>query len=391
VYTKVSGIKNHRLYPEFAKIKERLKSNQFICWLAGGAVRDMLLGTELSDFDIVCDASTETLKILFPEAVLVGEAFGVLKIPVGGGETIDLATFREEADYKDGRRPSMVRSSTPVQDALRRDFTVNSFFWDDENQKVWDFEGGLSDLELKILRCVGDAGTRFEEDYLRIVRLMRFSLQLGFSIESKTLQAAREGLSRVEKVSGERIWAELKKIETHGAWLNASRSEFFKEVVSFIFKDNQIKPGVLSKLNPGASLLIAIYLLNPSQDYSDLLKSRLKISKRELEKYRNIRFLAEELVKLQLEEMIFELEQSEERFSDFREMVLAGVIEEKLLANVEKLRAEHPAVLVSGSEMKDLVPPRQISEEIRKIRVGQLGKIFKTKVDALDYLKKKYA
>jgi tRNA nucleotidyltransferase/poly(A) polymerase len=391
VHSRVSAIKNHRLYPEFLKIRKRLKSHQFVCWLAGGAVRDLLLDKELSDFDLVSDASTEVLKALFPEAVLVGEAFGVLKIPVPSGDTIDLATFREEADYKDRRRPSMVRSSTPVQDSLRRDFTVNSFFWDDEAETVRDYEGGLGDLELKILRCVGDAKTRFDEDFLRIVRLMRFSLQLNFSIAPETLEAARNGLANVEKVSGERIWAELKKLEVHEAWPRGAASDFFYEVMAFILKDEQIKPSNLSAVKSKISTPLALYLLNPAHDYSPILKTRMKVSGRELERYRNIRFLAGELSQLPVEELTFELERSEELFSVFREMILAGIFQENLLERVEQLRAEHPAVLVSGSEMKDLVPPRQISEEIRKIRVGQLGKIFRTKVDALDYLKKKYA
>ena len=104
------ALKNHRLYPEFVKVRERLHAHQFVCWIAGGAVRDFLIGREVSDFDLVTDASTEVLIELFPDAVMVGIAFGVLKIPVGDGDFFDLATFREESDYLDGRRPSQVKA-----------------------------------------------------------------------------------------------------------------------------------------------------------------------------------------------------------------------------------------------------------------------------------------
>jgi tRNA nucleotidyltransferase/poly(A) polymerase len=390
VYNRASEVKNHRLYPELLKISDRLLRHQFVCWVAGGAVRDLLLGTELSDFDLVTDASTEVLKSLFPEAVLVGEAFGVLKIPLASGDTLDLATFREEADYKDGRRPSQVRSSTPVQDSLRRDFTINSLFWDVQSETVRDYQGGVFDLQQKCLRCVGDPRVRFSEDYLRIVRLMRFALQLGFNIEPETLAAGKEGLDNIDKVSGERIWAELKKIETHQAWNKAGSDSFFNDVMAFVFKDQEVKSRNFS-LKPDLSLPMALYFLNPQKDYSEILRSRLKVSKKELEKYRNIRFLAGEALQWPVEELTFEVEKSEDLNEVFKESVSAGIFSSELLKKVETLRGENPASLVSGAEMKDLVPSHLISEEIRKIRVGQLGKIFRTKVDALDYLKKKYA
>jgi len=353
-------------------------------------VRDLLLGTELSDFDLVTDASTEVLKNLFPEAVLVGEAFGVLKIPLASGDTLDLATFREEADYKDGRRPSQVRASTPVQDSLRRDFTINSLFWDVQSETVRDYQGGVFDLQQKRLRCVGDPRVRFSEDYLRIVRLMRFALQLGFNIEDETLAAAKEGLDNIDKVSGERIWAELKKIESHQAWGKAGAVSFFNDVMAFVFKDQEVKVKHFS-FKSELSLPMALYFLNPQRDFSETLRTRLKVSKKELEKYRNIRFLATEGLQWPLEELTFEIEKSEDLNEVFKESVSAGIFSTELLKKVESIRAENPASLVSGAEMKDLVPSHLISEEIRKIRVGQLGKIFRTKVDALDYLKKKYA
>jgi tRNA nucleotidyltransferase/poly(A) polymerase len=393
VYNNASSLKNHRLYPEFKKVARRLAEHQFVCWIAGGAVRDLILGAEVSDFDLVTDASTEVLKHLFPEAVLVGEAFGVLKIPIGPDlkEFLDLSTFREESEYQDGRRPSQVKASTPVQDSLRRDFTVNAIYWDDVSEVVWDYQGGLFDLKQKKLKCVGDAKIRFSEDYLRIVRLMRFSLQLGFVIEPTTLNAARDELRNIQKVSGERIWAEFRKIEKAQAWSKAWSSQFFKEIFSLVLDDSTLLESSKLKIQSSMKLEMVLFLVNPRRDYSPILKSRFRVSNKEVDCYRNIRFLNENVLKLSLEELAFELEKSETLFFQFREMISAALFESVLLTKVDALLNENPETLVTASEIKDLIPARQISSEIRLIRVGQLGKIYRSRDDVFEYLKKKYA
>ena len=223
-----SLFKNHPLYSDFIQVKSRLARHQFICWVAGGAVRDLYLGRKVDDFDLVTDASTETLKQIFPEAILVGESFGVIKIPVSNAELFDLATFRQESDYVDGRRPSAVSASTAIEDAKRRDFTINALFWDDENQQLIDLVGGVADLNHRQLRTVGDAYVRFEEDHLRIIRLIRFAAQLNFAIEPSTEQAAQAFISKIQKVSGERIWTELKKIAHARNWQVVLNSELFQ-------------------------------------------------------------------------------------------------------------------------------------------------------------------
>lgn len=390
MYNRASAFKNHRLYPEFKKVSDRLRAHQFVCWVAGGAVRDLLLQREVSDLDLVTDASTEVLKALFPEAVLVGEAFGVLKIPVQGGEFLDLATFREESDYKDGRRPSQVKSSTPVQDSVRRDFTVNAFFWDDESQVVRDYQGGLSDLQQKILICVGQPEVRFAEDYLRIVRLLRFSLQLGFKMESETLKAAKISIVNISRISGERIWAEFKKIEKSKNWYQPESADFFKSILTVVLGDESVKASDLSKLN-GLSIEVFFNLLNSEVDYSIVLKSRFKISNVELELYQKTRLLLHSLEKWSLEELSLELEKSEILFLQYKYLVKIGLVKSEQLEKVERLLAEHREPLITASELVSLIPPRQISSEIRLIRLGQLGKNFRSKEDVFCYLKKKYA
>ena len=387
------ALKNHRLYPQFVKVRDRLCAHQFVCWIAGGAVRDFLIGREVADFDLVTDASTEVLVKLFPDAVMVGIAFGVLKIPVGSGDFFDLATFREESDYLDGRRPSQVKASSPVNDSIRRDFTVNAIFYDDQAEELRDYQGGLFDLQQKVLKCVGDPRTRFGEDYLRILRLARFSLQLGFDVEAETLVAAKELVKSLEKVSGERIWSELKKLEKSNVLNQALSSIFLKQILSVVLRDREIANVEVDSKDQCKNLNLEafLYLINKKKDYSSDLRARLKVSGVELEKYKNIKYILDSLQTMPFEEIVYELEKSENLFLQLRSLVLMGLVDSIFLKNVEKLQAEHREPFVSASQLSSLIPPRQISRELRFIRVGQLSKFFKSPDEVLVYLKKKYA
>ena len=393
VHNMTIALKNHRLYPQFVKVRDRLCAHQFVCWIAGGAVRDFLIGREVADFDLVTDASTEVLVKLFPDAVMVGIAFGVLKIPVGSGDFFDLATFREESDYLDGRRPSQVKASSPVNDSIRRDFTVNAIFYDDQAEELRDYQGGLFDLQQKVLKCVGDPRTRFGEDYLRILRLARFSLQLGFDVEAETLVAAKELVKSLEKVSGERIWSELKKLEKSNVLNQALSSIFLKQILSVVLRDREIANVEVDSKDQCKNLNLEafLYLINKKKDYSSDLRARLKVSGVELEKYKNIKYILDSLQTMPFEEIVYELEKSENLFLQLRSLVLMGLVDSIFLKNVEKLQAEHREPFVSASQLSSLIPPRQISRELRFIRVGQLSKFFKSPDEVLVYLKKKYA
>ena len=183
--------------------------------LCGGAVRDRLLGRPVTDYDVATSATPEQGTVLFPDAVTVGAQFGVLVVPRPAGN-VEVATFRDDGLYVDGRRPDGVQFSDPPRDAQRRDFTVNGLFEDPETGAIQDHVGGLPDLERRMLRAIGDAAARFREDHLRILRAVRFAVQLDFAIEPATWRAVRELAPLVREVSAERIRDELVKIVRHG-------------------------------------------------------------------------------------------------------------------------------------------------------------------------------
>jgi len=166
-------------FQKVLQVHKILVAAGFKAWLAGGCVRDVLLGRRPADYDIVTDASVQDVQKLFPHSVLVGEQFGVLRV-IHEGEEFEIAQFRKESEYRDGRRPSLVESATPEEDAFRRDLTVNALFYDPATQHLYDYVGGLKDLHAQILRAVGDPRVRFQEDHLRILRALRFRSQLGF-------------------------------------------------------------------------------------------------------------------------------------------------------------------------------------------------------------------
>ena len=186
----------------------------------------MLLGLRPSDYDIATDATPPEVRRLFPHVLLVGARFGVAVV-VRRGRHVEVATFRSDVSYSDGRRPDGVRFSTPRQDALRRDFTINGMFHDPVADKVIDYVGGRRDLKAGLIRTIGRPGDRFREDYLRLIRSVRFAARFGFRIEAATAAAVRRHAAKVASVSGERICDELSKMlsrATAGRGLRMCRS-----------------------------------------------------------------------------------------------------------------------------------------------------------------------
>lgn len=196
-----------------------LKNGGYSAWLAGGCVRDMLLGREPRDWDIVTNAGTDKIKELFPEHVEVGVAFGIVKlIPQKDPDKaekkqkpveIDIAMFRHEEKYSDRRHPDSIEEGTPAQDASRRDFTINALFIDMRTAELVDFFQSQKDLGAKILRSVGDPEKRFSEDALRVLRAIRLSGQLNFKIERGTAAAVKKCASLLKEISRERVREEV--------------------------------------------------------------------------------------------------------------------------------------------------------------------------------------
>jgi len=197
---------------------EALRTHGHKAYLVGGCVRDRLLGITPKDFDIATDARPDEVLRYFPQARLVGAQFGVVLVSEGQGIQVEVATFRSEGAYSDGRRPDAVQfESQPALDVRRRDFSINGLLQDPVSGEVLDYVGGKADLETKIIRAIGNPDQRFEEDHLRMLRAIRFASRLGFSIESETFSAIRRAAPRVTRISPERIREELIRILTEGA------------------------------------------------------------------------------------------------------------------------------------------------------------------------------
>jgi poly(A) polymerase len=198
-------------------ICETLRRNGHQALLCGGCVRDLILGREPADYDVATDATPERVISLFPESVAVGAQFGVVLIPRDALK-LEVATFRSDVGYSDGRHPdSVVYSSTPREDVQRRDFTINGLLMRPETGEVLDYVGGQADLKAGLIRAIGDPDRRFAEDKLRLMRAVRFASRFGFAIEPATFAAIRRRAHEVTSVSAERLRDELTKLLTEGA------------------------------------------------------------------------------------------------------------------------------------------------------------------------------
>ena len=187
---------------------KKLKNEGTKTWLAGGCVRDMILGVKPRDWDIVTDASLETICKVFPKHLDVGVNFGIVKLIPGKSESdpqIDIAIFRKESGYSDLRHPDKIDIGDELTDSARRDFTVNALYFDPFASVIYDYVDGYRDIGLKILRTVGDPQERFQEDALRILRAARFSAQLGFKIDPATMTAMKKYSKLLSAISRERV------------------------------------------------------------------------------------------------------------------------------------------------------------------------------------------
>lgn len=201
---------------EFAcEVVQQLRDAGHVALWAGGCVRDSLMGREPKDYDVATDATPDRIREVFGRrrTVAIGMSFGVITV-VGSHEAgqIDVATFRRDAAYTDGRHPDSVAFSTPEEDARRRDFTINGLFFDPVEKKVIDYVGGQEDLNRCVVRAIGDPAERFAEDRLRMIRAVRFSANLGFALDPATMTAIRQHAAAIRSVSAERVTEEMRRM-----------------------------------------------------------------------------------------------------------------------------------------------------------------------------------
>lgn len=211
---------NARAFAE--SICRTLRAAGHQAYLVGGCVRDILLEREPADYDVATDAAPDCVQQLFPHSLAVGAKFGVIVVTEdsesGAAAQVEVATFRSDVSYSDGRHPDqVVYSDSPQEDAKRRDFTINALFLDPETKEILDFVGGRDDLRAGIVRAIGNPADRFREDKLRMVRAVRFAARFRYAIESGTFTAIVKSAQNILEVSAERLRDELTKILTEGA------------------------------------------------------------------------------------------------------------------------------------------------------------------------------
>jgi poly(A) polymerase len=261
-------------------VVDMLRAAGHQAWLVGGAVRDLLMGASPPDWDVATSATPQQVQSLFRKTVPVGVQFGVVRVRLKGFE-YEVATFRADLGYTDGRRPDAVRFTDLAEDVRRRDFTINGLALDPRSGEVIDRVGGVEDLRAGLIRAIGDADARFAEDRLRPLRAVRFAARTGFAIEAGTWEAVRRAAADVAGVSAERIADELGKMLRSGrpgtGWRLLEVSGIRTVVLPEATADGEVVAGVLDAL-PGADLetawAAALWPLGPEAAASTLRRLR---------------------------------------------------------------------------------------------------------------------
>ena len=265
------------------KVISELTKRSHEAYAVGGAIRDRLLEKAAKDVDVASSATPEVVARIFDKTVAVGEAFGVI-IVIQDGVNIEVATFRSEDAYIDGRRPTKVEFSNPQEDASRRDFTINALFYDPIKAKIIDYTDGLQDLKRGIIRAIGNANERFSEDYLRMLRAIRFTAELNFELDQDTYEAIKSNAVSISRISVERIFVELSRMLTGKnpklALELLNESGIFKEVLGELNAlDLANESNDLSEMKLKSESLAWAILINQLNEQEQLkLLQRLKVS-----------------------------------------------------------------------------------------------------------------
>lgn len=226
------------------EVIRKLQESGHQALLAGGCVRDQLMSVAPKDYDVATSANPDQVQELFGRrrTLAIGKSFGVITVlgPKEAGQ-IEVATFRKDGGYSDGRRPDSVSFTDACNDALRRDFTINGMYFDPVTNQVHDYVNGQADLDAEVIRAIGDPEKRIEEDKLRMLRAVRFTARFGFALEAETAAAIRRHAREIRQVSGERIGAEMRRMMEHESRADAARL--------------LVECGLLSEILDGAELL----------------------------------------------------------------------------------------------------------------------------------------
>jgi poly(A) polymerase len=275
------------LKPDSAiSIIRELRRRGHEAYLVGGCVRDMVMHIEPSDYDIATGARPEDIVKIFPRTESIGAQFGVILV-IHQGHAFEVATFRSDDAYVDGRRPTGVTFTDARQDVLRRDFTINGLLYDPTEDRVIDYVNGRADIDARLVRAIGDPFARFQEDKLRILRAVRFGARLGYSIEPATWDAVVQMAPSIHQVSSERIREELVRILTEGQAAVGVRmleeSGLRREILAEVEWNGHLQRS-LEMLQAGAQPDFAMAVLlheTPTDEVDDIIE-RLKFSRAEI-------------------------------------------------------------------------------------------------------------
>ncbi|MBM3760242.1 MAG: CCA tRNA nucleotidyltransferase [Acidobacteria bacterium] len=266
------------------RIAAELQAAGHLAYWVGGCVRDRQLGREPKDYDIATSALPDQVLALIPGTQMVGASFGVALAP----GNVEIATFRSESAYTDGRRPDQVIYETdPALDAARRDFTINALYFDPVRNQLHDFTGGLSDLKEGILRAIGDPSARFEEDHLRLLRAIRFAVRFRYTIEQNTFDAIRSQAPNISRIAGERLHEEMRLI------LTGSNLDLAWQLLNSTGLLNQLLPERkagerLQELQTPASLPLAWAALLEGMPDTRSIYGRFRFSREEAEQCQDL-------------------------------------------------------------------------------------------------------
>ncbi|MEK6676349.1 MAG: CCA tRNA nucleotidyltransferase [Planctomycetota bacterium] len=387
-------------------VVSRLQSAGHQAVWAGGCVRDPLLNLAPKDYDVATNATPARIRELYPKSREVGAQFGVMLVRRWGWD-IEVATFRADGAYSDGRHPDEVRFGTMEEDARRRDFTINGVFYDPITDRVIDLVGGCADLRAGVIRTIGDPQQRFQEDHLRLIRAVRFSARLGFSIEESTRKAMRELAAELGTVSPERIWQELERILIHPS--RAAAWSIFVEAGLLPFLCGAFQTGNdenerigrrlagLPNKDIRASLGLAALLFSLLPDAAERICKALRLSNRltqavvYLVRSASVVLAATDLELADLKSLM-----ANENWGDLLSLVEADLrTGGQSTAELERIQRRaaciqpgdvSPQAFLSGEDLKGLglVPGPQFGEVVDLLYRAQLNEIIRSREEALD-------
>lgn len=388
-------------------IVRELRSRGHEAYLVGGCVRDMVMAIEPADYDIATSARPEEIVEIFPRTESIGAQFGVILV-IHRGHPFEVATFRSDEAYVDGRRPTGVVFTDAKQDVLRRDFTINGLLYDPISNEIIDYVGGQTDIQAKLVRAIGDPGARFEEDKLRILRAVRFGARLGYQIEPRTWQAVAAMAPSIHQVSSERIREEVCRILTEGRAARGFRlmeeSGLRREIFPEVEWTGHIEAS-LRFLKPGAlaDFAMSVLLHHTVVSSAATIVERLKFSRAEMH---HILALIGNLPQfsrvgqMPVAEMkrFFRLNRFEDHLELARIHLMAAgkdlsdvnYVLGRLVAWTDK--DIYPEPLITGDDLIAIgFPPGPVFKEIlTTVEDAQLEGRLRNRLEALDFVKGRY-